>query len=132
MNNKIINTVFKRDQVDVVQSGVQLINFRSRWFSALNVLEYFFWFKSVLHLFGRMGTILLGGNTVFFKREWLNRIGGWDADCLTEDADAGLRLSVAGAKIKIIYDEEIYCNIEIHKCHKCKNINLDGEIEENP
>ena len=30
------------DSADVVQSGVQLVNSRSTWFSALNVLEYFF------------------------------------------------------------------------------------------
>ena len=89
----------------MVQSGVQLVNFRSTWFSALNVLEYFFWFKSVLHLFAEKQVIPLGGNTVFFKRLWLERIGGWDGNCLTEDADIGVALSVAGASIRIIYDE---------------------------
>ena len=101
----IVNTVMGRDSADVVQSGVQLVNFRSTWFSALNVLEYFFWFKSVLHLFAEKQVIPLGGNTVFFKRLWLERIGGWDGNCLTEDADIGVALSVAGASIRIIYDE---------------------------
>ncbi|MFZ2189558.1 MAG: glycosyltransferase [Candidatus Magasanikiibacteriota bacterium] len=101
----IVNTVMLRDEADVVQSGVQLIDYKSHWFSSLNVIEYFFWFKSVLHLFSQMGVIPLGGNTVFFKTHWLRKIGGWDADCLTEDADIGLRLSSAGAKFRIIYDE---------------------------
>lgn len=102
---RVINTVMVNEDVDVVQSGVQLINFRSHWFSTLNVLEYYFWFKSVLHLFSSQHVIPLGGNTVFFKRSWLERVGGWDANCLTEDADIGITLSVAGARMRIIYDE---------------------------
>lgn len=102
----IVNTVLIKDKVDVVQSGVQLMNFRSHWFSALNVLEYFFWFKSGLHFFTNVGSVSpLGGNTVFFKKNWLKKIGGWDENCLTEDADIGIRLTLAGAKIKVVYDE---------------------------
>ncbi|NLX10014.1 MAG: glycosyltransferase [Chloroflexi bacterium] len=103
----VVNTVMVRDGSDVVQSGVQLMNFRSTWFSALNVLEYFFWFKSGLHAFTRQFAVTpLGGNTVFFKRHLLERINGWDDQCLTEDADVGLRLTGLGAKIQIVYDAE--------------------------
>lgn len=101
----IVNTIMIKKEADVVQSGVQLMNFRSHWFATLNVLEYYFWFKSVLHFFADKGAVLLGGNTVFFKRHWLERVGGWDPECLTEDADIGIRLCAAGAKIHIIYDE---------------------------
>jgi glycosyltransferase XagB len=102
----IINTVMVRDNADVVQSGVQLMNYRSRWFSTFNVLEYFFWFKSALHFFANAGLIPLGGNTVFFKRVWLDKVNGWDEHCLTEDADIGIRMSLRGAKIKVVYDEK--------------------------
>lgn len=103
----VINTVMLRDNADVVQAGVQLMNFKSSWFSALNCLEYFFWFKSGLHCFTREFRVTpLGGNTVFFKRHWLERIGGWDENCLTEDADIGVRLTLQGAKIQIVYDEK--------------------------
>ena len=102
----VINTVMMRDGADVVQSGVQLMNFASNWFSALNCMEYYFWFKSGLHAFTRALKVTpLGGNTVFFKKHWLQRINGWDEHCLTEDADVGLRLSLLGAKIQIVYDE---------------------------
>jgi cellulose synthase/poly-beta-1,6-N-acetylglucosamine synthase-like glycosyltransferase len=47
----------------------------------------------------------LGGNTVFFKRNWLNIADGWDENCLTEDAEIGIRLSLLGAKMAIVYDE---------------------------
>jgi len=103
---KVANTVMLRDKADVLQAGVQLMNFTSRWFSALNCMEYFFWFKSGLHFFSKIGKATpLGGNTVFFKTNWLKHIGGWDEECLTEDADIGFRLIEAGARVRITYDE---------------------------
>lgn len=102
----IVNTVMVRQRADVVQSGVQLMNYASYWFSALNVMEYYFWFKSGLDYFTRIGRFTpLGGNTVFFKRTFLHQVGGWDETCLTEDADIGIRLLAAGAVIRVIYDE---------------------------
>ncbi len=101
----VVNTVMESEHVKVVQAGVQLMNFDSNWFSALNVLEYFFWFKSRLHYHARKGAITLGGNTVFFDRALLVHIGGWDERNLTEDADIGLRLSGTGEKIRVVYDD---------------------------
>lgn len=100
----IVNTEMLQQELDVLQSGVQLMNFEHRWFSLFNVLEYYFWFKSTLHFFSKKGVTTLGGVTVFFKRAWLNQLGGWDITCLTEDADIGIRLSQAGAKIGVVYD----------------------------
>ncbi len=48
--------------------------------------------------------IPLGGNTVFLRRDLIARVGGWDEQCLTEDADIGLRLSVLGEPIRVVYD----------------------------
>jgi cellulose synthase/poly-beta-1,6-N-acetylglucosamine synthase-like glycosyltransferase len=91
----------------VVQSGVQLMNFESNWFAALNCLEYFFWFKSGLHLFTNILNVTpLGGNTVFFKRSLVEDVKGWDQGLLTEDADIGIRMTLEGAKIQIVYDAE--------------------------
>lgn len=101
----IINTTMLNNDVDVVQSGVQLMNHNTKWFCFLNVLEYFFWFKSSLHFFARTGIIPLGGNTAFIRREVLEQLGGWDENCLTEDADIGLRLSIAQARITMLYDD---------------------------
>lgn len=102
----IINTTIVTEGADVVQGGVYLMNYDSHWFSALNVLEYYFWFKSSLHFFSNTGLVPLGGNTVFVKRSMLQHLGGWDEDCLTEDADLGIRLSVAGARIRVLCDDE--------------------------
>ena len=102
----IINTTMLNDDVDVVQSGVQLMNHNTKWFCFLNVLEYFFWFKSSMHFFARIGMTPLGGNTVFVRRELMEQLGGWDETCLTEDADLGIRLSLSHARMRIIYDDE--------------------------
>ena len=101
----IVNTTMIRDRADVVQCGIQLMNFHSNWYSLFNVLEYYFWFKSCLQFFSEKGVIPLGGNTVFFRKEIIQRYGGWDQDCLTEDADIGLKLSQHGANIRVVYDE---------------------------
>lgn len=104
---RIVNTTMQRSGARIVQCGVQLMDYRSRWFSAYNVLEYYVWFNSALHFFKRLGVVPLGGNTVFFHREMLAREGGWDETCLTEDADIGIRLSARGERIEIIYAPSI-------------------------
>src|SRR5579864_3990488 len=101
----VVNTVMVNEQVRVVQGGVQLMNFDSSWYSALNVLEYFFWFKSRLHYHARLGMTPLGGNTVFFTRAVLKRVGGWDEQDLTEDADIGIRISCMNEAIRVVYDD---------------------------
>ncbi len=103
---RLANNVFSEKGVAAMQAGVQLVNFKSKWFSVFNCLEYFFWFKSVLPWFAKQGVVPLGGNTVFFKRETLLSVGGWDEKCLTEDGEIGLRLSKIGAKIEVVYEEE--------------------------
>jgi cellulose synthase/poly-beta-1,6-N-acetylglucosamine synthase-like glycosyltransferase len=100
----IINTIMVTEGVRVVQAGVQLMNYDSNWYSVFNVLEYFFWFRSRLHYHASKGAIALGGNTVFFAREVLMRIGGWDEANLTEDADIGLRICATGEPIRVVYD----------------------------
>jgi cellulose synthase/poly-beta-1,6-N-acetylglucosamine synthase-like glycosyltransferase len=101
----VVNTVMVNEGVNVVQSGVQLMNWDSKWFSSLNVLEYFFWFKSRLHFHAKEGIIPLGGNTIFFTRKILEKIGGWDETCLTEDADIGIRLSEWGEQVRVVYED---------------------------
>jgi cellulose synthase/poly-beta-1,6-N-acetylglucosamine synthase-like glycosyltransferase len=104
----VVNTVVVREGVErapVIQCGVQLMNYADRWFSALNVLEYFFWFRSRMHYHAAVGMVPLGGNTVFIRRNLMSRLGGWDEACLTEDADIGVRLSARRIPIRVIYDD---------------------------
>jgi cellulose synthase/poly-beta-1,6-N-acetylglucosamine synthase-like glycosyltransferase len=103
----VVNTIMVRegDAAPVIQCGVQLMNYADQWFSALNVLEYFFWFKSRMHYHAAAGMVPLGGNTVFIRRDLLVKSGGWDEGCLTEDADIGIRLSASGVPTRILYDD---------------------------
>jgi cellulose synthase/poly-beta-1,6-N-acetylglucosamine synthase-like glycosyltransferase len=107
VDRRLLRTVdrsFQATGAHAVQGGVQLINFRSSWFSLRNCLEYFFWFRSRLHLQERHGFIPLGGNTIFVRSDVLREVGGWDPECLAEDCELGVRLSARGATISVCYD----------------------------
>jgi cellulose synthase/poly-beta-1,6-N-acetylglucosamine synthase-like glycosyltransferase len=102
-----IDTTFRREYADVVQGAVHLVTLRDRWFSLRNCLEYRIWFRSRLHGHARNGFIPLGGNTVFTKRQVLLEANGWDANCLAEDCEIGVRLSVGGRKTVCVYEPEL-------------------------
>src|SRR4051812_46998548 len=102
-----VDECFQRTQADVVQAGVQLMNFRSSWLTVRNVLEYYFWFRSRLHLHARQGFIPLGGNTVFVRTPLLRAVSGWDPECLAEDCELGVRLSSLGARTAVFYEPEL-------------------------
>jgi cellulose synthase/poly-beta-1,6-N-acetylglucosamine synthase-like glycosyltransferase len=103
----VVNTIILDEGSPVIQCGVQLMNYADRWFSSLNVLEYFFWFKSRMHYHAAMRMVPLGGNTVFVRRDLLLSADGWDQHCLTEDADIGIRLSAIGIPIRVVYEDAL-------------------------
>lgn len=98
---------FAETGADVVQGGVQLMNLQTSWWSLRNVLEYYFWFRSRLHFHAGARFIPLGGNTVFVRTALLREIGGWDAECLAEDCELGVRLSTRGAVVAVAYDPDL-------------------------
>ncbi|MDT7713054.1 MAG: hypothetical protein QOG46_1748 [Pseudonocardiales bacterium] len=102
-----VDACFRANRAHVVQGGVQLMNYRSNWWSLRNTLEYFFWFSSRLHFHARNGFVPLGGNTVFIRTDLLRLVEGWDVDCLAEDCELGIRLSVAGARVAVAYSAEL-------------------------
>jgi cellulose synthase/poly-beta-1,6-N-acetylglucosamine synthase-like glycosyltransferase len=102
-----VDAAFRRSGAQVVQGGVQLMNFSSSWYSLRNCLEYFFWFRSRLHLHAIHRFIPLGGNTVFVLSDILRAVGGWDPECLAEDCELGVRLSALGALVEVAYDPEL-------------------------
>jgi glycosyltransferase XagB len=102
-----VDARFAETGADVVQGGVQLMNYHSNWYSVRNVLEYYFWFRSRLHFHAAQRFIPLGGNTVFVRADLLRQAGGWDPDCLAEDCELGVRLSSAGARVAVAYDPEL-------------------------
>jgi cellulose synthase/poly-beta-1,6-N-acetylglucosamine synthase-like glycosyltransferase len=133
---RLVDYRFRTTGAGIVQCGVQLMNFASdprtlplpagrlarvrRWWKAhasawwrvANVLEYFKWFQSRLKLQAAVRVMPLGGNTVFFRREFLEALHRrhgryWDEDCLTEDCKIGILASVLGFKVDVVYVEEL-------------------------
>jgi glycosyltransferase XagB len=102
-----VDQCFQSSDADVVQAGVQLMNFHSSWLTVRNVLEYYFWFRSRLHFHARQAFIPLGGNTVFIRTQVLKAVQGWDPDCLAEDCELGVRLSSFGAQTAVFYEPEL-------------------------
>jgi glycosyltransferase XagB len=103
---RLADTAFRHHQADVVQTGVQLVDFDKNWWAARNVLEYFFWFRSRLHFHATQRFITLGGTSIAIRRDLLAHLGGWDESCLAEDCDLGVRASVLGARVAVVYEPE--------------------------
>ncbi len=103
---RLADTAFRRHAADIVQTGVQLMDFDKSWWTARNVLEYFFWFRSRLHFHAAQRFITLGGTSIAVRRDLLEHLGGWDERCLAEDCDLGVRASALGARVAVVYEPE--------------------------
>jgi cellulose synthase/poly-beta-1,6-N-acetylglucosamine synthase-like glycosyltransferase len=100
-------------QVACLQGVLDFYNPRANWMARAFTLEYAAWFRMVLPGIARLGLpVPLGGTTLFFRREALERLGAWDAWNVTEDADLGIRLARRGyrtAVIPTVTGEEANC-----------------------
>jgi cellulose synthase/poly-beta-1,6-N-acetylglucosamine synthase-like glycosyltransferase len=101
---RYIDTTLVDSGADIVQGGIQLMNYQSSWWALRAVLEYYVHFRSRLRYHARQGFIPLGGNTVFVRTELVRATGGWDPDCLAEDCELGVRLSALGARTVVAYE----------------------------
>jgi cellulose synthase/poly-beta-1,6-N-acetylglucosamine synthase-like glycosyltransferase len=96
---------FQRSGPDVacLQGMLDYYNPRTNWLSRCFTIEYAGWFRLVLPGLARLGLVVpLGGTTLFFRREMLDRLGAWDAHNVTEDADLGIRLARHGYRTELI------------------------------
>ncbi len=96
---------FSRRGPDVacLQGVLDFYNPGTNWLSRCFTIEYASWFRVVLPGIQRMGfPIPLGGTTLFFRRAALEKLGGWDACNVTEDADLGLRLARHGYRTEMV------------------------------
>lgn len=92
-----------RRDVACLQGTLDYYNPRANWLTRCFTLEYASWFRVILPGFARLGLVVpLGGTTLFFKREILAKLGGWDAHNVTEDADLGVRLARRGYRTEFI------------------------------
>ena len=101
-------------KVACLQGALDFYNPTKTWLARCFTLEYGSWFRVVLPGLQRLGLPLpLGGTTLFFRREVLEKLGGWDAYNVTEDADLGIRLARSGYRTEILASttmEEATCH----------------------
>ena len=106
---------FQAAPPDVVclQGILDYYNPRQNWLARCFTIEYATWFRVMLPGMARLGfAIPLGGTTLFFRRDVLEELGGWDAHNVTEDADLGFRLARHGYRtemISTVTEEEANC-----------------------
>ncbi|MGR3660511.1 MAG: glycosyltransferase [Paracoccaceae bacterium] len=99
--------------VACLQGVLDFYNARTNWLSRCFTVEYASWFRVILPGLERLGFVIpLGGTTLFFRRDVLEDIGGWDAHNVTEDADLGIRLARHGYRTELLptlTEEEANC-----------------------
>lgn len=83
--------------VACLQGILDYDNSRTNWISRCFTIEYATWWRMLLPGVARLGLVIpLGGTTLFFRRNILEELCGWDAHNVTEDADLGVRLARHG------------------------------------
>jgi cellulose synthase/poly-beta-1,6-N-acetylglucosamine synthase-like glycosyltransferase len=91
------------ENVVCLQGILDYYNPKENWISRCFTIEYATWWRLVLPGIAKLGLVLpLGGTTLFFKREPLEKLGRWDAHNVTEDADLGVRLARHGYVTELI------------------------------
>lgn len=89
--------------VACVQGVLDYYNARTNWISRCFTIEYAAWWRVLLPGIARLGLIIpLGGTTLFFRRDVLEDLCGWDAHNVTEDADLGVRLARHGFRTDLL------------------------------
>lgn len=89
--------------VACLQGILDYYNPSANWLSRCFTIEYAAWWRVILPGAARLGLVVpLGGTTLFFRREVLERLQGWDAHNVTEDADLGVRLARQGYVTELI------------------------------
>lgn len=98
-----------------VQGVLDFYNPHTNWMARCFTIEYATWFRAILPGLERLGlAVPLGGTTLFFRREVLEELGGWDAHNVTEDADLGIRLARHGYHTQLLDTvtyEEACCSV---------------------
>jgi cellulose synthase/poly-beta-1,6-N-acetylglucosamine synthase-like glycosyltransferase len=91
------------EKLACLQGILSFYNPRAGWLARCFSFEYAAWFRIMLPGLQRLGfAIPLGGTTLFFRRDALVSLGGWDAHNVTEDADLGIRLARHGYRCEMI------------------------------
>ncbi|WP_374830477.1 glycosyltransferase family 2 protein [Paenochrobactrum pullorum] len=91
------------EKLACVQAPLIIGNFRHNFLTRLFSFEYTGLFRGLLPWMAHHDLVMpLGGTSNHMRREVLEKVGGWDAYNVTEDADLGVRLARFGYGIKTI------------------------------
>jgi cellulose synthase/poly-beta-1,6-N-acetylglucosamine synthase-like glycosyltransferase len=86
--------------VHCLQAALTIDNAAESWISAMFAIEYATLFDLITPGLAALNLpIPLGGTSNHFRVRTLRRVGAWDAWNVTEDADLGIRLAFAGARV---------------------------------
>ena len=106
---------FAPPDVACLQGVLDYYNPRTNWLSRVFTIEYASWFRGTLAGAAALDLVVpLGGTTLFFRRDLLEKVGGWDAWNVTEDADLGVRLTRRGYRTQMldtVTHEEANCRL---------------------
>ncbi len=106
---------FAPPDVACLQGVLDYYNPRTNWLARAFTIEYASWFRATLAGAAALDLVVpLGGTTLFFRRDLLEKVGGWDAWNVTEDADLGVRLTRRGYRTRMldtVTHEEANCRL---------------------
>jgi hypothetical protein len=110
---KVVPAFQRRARGGLPARRLDYYNPRTNWLSAASPSNMPAGSALILPGIARLGLVVpLGGTTLFFRRDVLESLGGWDAHNVTEDADLGMRLARHGYRTELIdttTDEEANC-----------------------
>lgn len=90
-------------RIACVQAPLIPHNGGESWIARQFEIEYLTHFGLIVPGLAALGLpVMLGGTSNFFRRDILEAVGGWDPYNVTEDADLGLRLALAGYEVGVI------------------------------
>lgn len=103
LNQVVARFAAEPEKTACLQGVLDFYNARSNAMARFFAIEYATWFRLILPGLSKLGfAIPLGGTSVFFRRDILEKLHGWDAHNVTEDADLGIRLARAGYRTRLI------------------------------
>ncbi len=93
--------MIQKNDYQVVQGILDMVNEQDGWKNLMMRAEYSYWFNSYLKAIKRADYPLpFGGTTNFFRKEVLEKMGGWNSNNLTEDFELGMKIFTHNSKIK--------------------------------
>ena len=89
----------------VVQCPQAHRNWRDSRLARMMNFEFDSFFRIGMHHRAARNALVQHGTMTLVRREALQAVGGWDADCICEDTELGLRLLRAGGRV--VYVDEV-------------------------